>query len=173
VRRRGLTLTEVLLAGSLSLLLLGLLIQTVEISRRGWRQSTNLQSAQSSTLVAATRLREDFRKSRCLGNLTIASAPDSPNVEVLKGTTARKLLHLCHHGIAYRFGFTQPLHIRADSGFGGEAGLEVGAQRLGPGRKSVEFLANSQTGIDRGGENLTCPVGLSDHRIAASLLKMD
>ena len=64
MRRRALTLVEVLLAGSLGLLLLGLLIQTVEISRRGWRQTINLQSAQSATLVAATRLREDFRKSK-------------------------------------------------------------------------------------------------------------
>lgn len=62
--KRGLTLTEVLLAGALSLLLLGLVTQTVLLCRKTWRRNSLHQSAQSATLVAVTRLREDFKRSK-------------------------------------------------------------------------------------------------------------
>lgn len=62
--RRGLTLPELLLAGALSLLLLYLVTQTVLLCSKAWRRNSLHQTAQSATLVAVTRLREDYKRSK-------------------------------------------------------------------------------------------------------------
>lgn len=62
--RRGFTLAEVVVASSVGLLLVGLVSSIFILASQGWNKTSRLQTAQQSTLVAVTRLREDFRRSR-------------------------------------------------------------------------------------------------------------
>lgn len=64
MRKRAFTLAEVLVGASLSLLILGLLVSVCLLMSRCWRKTSRLQTAQASTLVAVTRLREDYRQSK-------------------------------------------------------------------------------------------------------------
>lgn len=64
MRRRAFTLAEVLVASSLSFLLLGLVASCWMLVSQGWKKTYRLQTVQESSLVSTTRLREDFRRSK-------------------------------------------------------------------------------------------------------------
>lgn len=61
---RAATLAELLVASTLSFLLLGLVVTVFLLARRGWTKTYRLQTAQASCLITMARLREDFRRSR-------------------------------------------------------------------------------------------------------------
>lgn len=64
MNRRGFTLAELLVASGLSLLLLGLVVTCWLLAGQGWRKTYRQQTAQQSTLVVQTRLREDYRRAK-------------------------------------------------------------------------------------------------------------
>ncbi len=64
MRGRGFTLAEVLVGSTLSLLLLGLAVTVWTLASSGWKKTYRLQTAQDSTLVTATRIRDDYRRSK-------------------------------------------------------------------------------------------------------------
>ncbi|MBN9414233.1 MAG: prepilin-type N-terminal cleavage/methylation domain-containing protein [Candidatus Eremiobacteraeota bacterium] len=64
MRSRGFTVAEVLVASTISLLVLGLVISCWMLVTQGWRKTYRLQTVQESTMVSTTRLREDYRRSK-------------------------------------------------------------------------------------------------------------
>ncbi len=60
--RRGSTLAEVLVASSVSLLLLGLVVSCWVLASRGWARTYHMQSAQQETMIPLGRLQQDYRR---------------------------------------------------------------------------------------------------------------
>lgn len=61
-RHKGLTLAEVLVAASLSLLLLGLALHLWRLEHKAWSRLADAQEAQSNCLCAAQSVRNDFAR---------------------------------------------------------------------------------------------------------------
>lgn len=72
-RRRAVSLAEVLVASSLSLLLLGLMLWIYQAVQRTWHHGDLRQQAVREALIISARLRQDYRSSRP-GSVQLASS---------------------------------------------------------------------------------------------------
>lgn len=62
MNKHGFTLAEVIVAGSVSLLLLALVLSCWTLASRGWSRTYSMQSAQQETMIPLGRLQQDFRR---------------------------------------------------------------------------------------------------------------